>query len=212
MIKLVSDTINRSDIESLIEWLQQDPIPRLTKGELTWKLEEKWAKKINTKYSVFVNSGSSSILLTLAALKQLNRLKNDKIIVPSLSWATDVSSPMLLGLTPIMCDCNLEDLSCDLDHLEKLFKEHNPGALILVSPLGLVPKMKAVIELQKVDKVNIQVQLSPVQSKKATKLTEVLRSLHSTVNVGENLQRKMLVMGHILSFIAQGNLEFVVCL
>ena len=95
MIKLVSDTINRSDIDSLVEWLQQDPIPRLTKGELTWKLEEKWARKINTKYSVFVNSGSSSILLTLAALKQLNRLKNDKIIVPSLSWATDVSSPML---------------------------------------------------------------------------------------------------------------------
>ena len=61
-------------------------------------------------------------------------------------------------------------------------------------------------------KVNIQVQLSPVQSKKATKLTEVLRSLHSIVNIGENLLRKMLVMGHILSFIAQGNLEFVVCL
>ena len=153
MIKLVSDTINRSDIDSLVEWLQQDPIPRLTKGELTWKLEEKWARKINTKYSVFVNSGSSSIFLTLAALKQLNRLKNDKIIVPSLSWATDVSSPMLLGLTPVMCDCNLEDLSCDLDHLEKLFKEHNPGALILVSPLGLVPKMKAVIELCKKYKV-----------------------------------------------------------
>lgn len=147
MIKLVSDTINRSDIDSLIGWLQQDPIPRLTKGELTWELEEKWAEKINTKYSVFVNSGSSSILLTLAALKQLNRLKNNKIIVPSLSWATDVSSPMLLGLEPIMCDCNLEDLSCDLEHLEDLFKIHNPGALILVSPLGLVPKMKSILEL-----------------------------------------------------------------
>ncbi len=147
MIKLVSDTIDRADIDSLIEWLKQDPIPRLTKGELTQKLENKWASKLGTKYSVFVNSGSSSILLTLAALKQLNRLKNDKIVVPSLSWATDVSSPMLLGLTPIMCDCNLNDLSCDLDHLEQLFKEHNPGALILVSPLGLVPKMKSVLKL-----------------------------------------------------------------
>jgi hypothetical protein len=36
MIKLVSDTIDRTDINSLIEWLQQKPIPRLTKGELTW--------------------------------------------------------------------------------------------------------------------------------------------------------------------------------
>jgi len=149
MIKLVSDTINRSDIDSLITWLKQDPIPRLTKGELTWELEKKWANKIGTKYSVFVNSGSSSILLTLAALKELGKLGNGKIIVPSLSWATDVSSPMLLGLEPIMCDCNLEDLSCDLNHLEKLFKHNNPGALILVSPLGLVPKMKAILELCK---------------------------------------------------------------
>lgn len=149
MIKLVGDTIDRSDINSLIEWLQQDPLPQLTKGKLTLELETKWANKLKTKYSVFVNSGSSAILLTLAALKELNRLKNNKVVVPSLSWATDVSSPMLLGLDPIMCDCNLEDLSCDLTHLEKLFKKHNPGALILVSPLGLVPEMDIILELCK---------------------------------------------------------------
>jgi len=152
MIKLVSDTINRGDINSLIDWLSQDEIPRLTKGELTWELEKKWAEKIGTKYSVFVNSGSSSILLTLAALQQLDKvsdkkLKNNKIVVPSLSWATDVSSPMLLGYDTIMCDCNLEDLSCDLNHLEKLFEEHNPAVLILVSPLGLIPEMGKVLEL-----------------------------------------------------------------
>jgi CDP-4-dehydro-6-deoxyglucose reductase, E1 len=152
MVKLVSDTINRDDINSLIEWLSQDKIPRLTKGELTWELEKKWANKIGTKYSVFVNSGSSSILLTLAALQQLDKigdrtLKNNKIIVPALSWATDVSSPMLLGYDTIMCDCNLEDLSCDLIHLEELFKQHDPSVLILVSPLGLIPKMKEVVEL-----------------------------------------------------------------
>jgi CDP-6-deoxy-D-xylo-4-hexulose-3-dehydrase len=153
MIKLVSDTIDRQDINALVEWLQQDPIPRLTKGELTKELEEKWAKKIGTKYSVFVNSGSSSILLTLATLKETNRLKNLKIVVPSLSWATDVSSPILLGYDTFMCDCNLEDLSCDLKKLEDLFIKENPSVFILVSPLGLVPKMREVIEL--CDKYNV---------------------------------------------------------
>ena len=146
-INLVSDTIDKKDISALIEWLSQDEIPILTKGELTWELEEKWAKKIGTKYSVFVNSGSSSILLTLAALKYSDKLRNNKIIVPALSWATDVSSPMLLGYDTIMCDCNLEDLSCDLGHLEKLFKEHNPATFILVSPLGLVPNMGKIVKL-----------------------------------------------------------------
>ena len=152
MIKLVSDTINKDDIKHLTNWLLQDEIPRLTKAELTLELEDKWAKKINTKYSVFVNSGSSSILLTLAALQQFHKvggkkLKNNKIIVPALSWATDVSSPMLLGYDTIMCDCNLEDLSCDLNQLEQLFKEHNPSVFILVSPLGLVPNMEQVVNL-----------------------------------------------------------------
>lgn len=147
MIKLVSDTINKDDINSLIQWLGQDEIPRLTKGELTWELESKWAKKIGTKYSVYLNSGSSAILLALAALQHTKKLKNNKVIVPGLSWATDVSSPMLLGMEPILCDCNLEDLSCDLDHLEKLFIDHSPSTFILVSPLGLVPDMKRVINL-----------------------------------------------------------------
>jgi CDP-6-deoxy-D-xylo-4-hexulose-3-dehydrase len=147
MIKLVSDTIDREDINSLITWLSQEPIPILTKNKLTIELEEKWANKIGTKYSVFVNSGSSSILLTLSALSQKKLLKNNKIVVPGLSWATDVSSPILLGLEPILCDCNLNDLSCDLNHLEKIFIENEPSALILVSPLGLVPDMDKIIEL-----------------------------------------------------------------
>ena len=54
---------------------------------------------------------------------------------------------MLLGLDPIMCDCNLEDLSCDLDELENIFKTQSPSTLILVSPLGLVPNMLKITQL-----------------------------------------------------------------
>jgi len=147
MIKLVSDTIDKSDIKSLTEWLNQDITPRLTKGDLTWELEKKWAKKIGTRFSVFVNSGSSAILLTLAAMKESGKLENNKVVVPALSWATDVSSPMLLGYDVHMCDCNLHDLSCDLVHLEELFEKERPASFILVSPLGLVPNMTQIVDL-----------------------------------------------------------------
>jgi len=152
MISLVSDTIDRADIDSLIYWLKQDPIPRLTKGDLTKELEQKWAKKIGTKYSVYVNSGSSAILLMLAALKffdSKNALKNNKIIVPNLSWATDVSSPQLLGYDISLVDCNLQDLSVDLEALEKLFIEEDPAVFILVSVLGFVPQMSEISRLCK---------------------------------------------------------------
>jgi CDP-6-deoxy-D-xylo-4-hexulose-3-dehydrase len=96
---------------------------------------------------VFVNSGSSAILLGLAALKFGGKLKNDTIICPDLSWATDVSSPLMLGLNPVLIDANREDLSVDLDRLEWIFKREKPAAFILVSVLGLVPDMDRIVEL-----------------------------------------------------------------
>lgn len=147
MINLVQDTIDKDDIKSLISWLDQENIPRLTKGELTVQLEKKWAEKIGTKYSVFVNSGSSAILLALAVLKEFRLIKNNKLVAPALSWATDVSSPLLLGFDTKLCDCNLTDLSCDLNHLEKIFIDFEPAVFISVAPLGLVPNMEKLIKL-----------------------------------------------------------------
>ena len=140
MIKLVNDTINNSDIDKLIEWL--GTYPRLTKGELTIQLEEKWSSWLGVNNTVFCNSGSSANLLMLWALVEAGRISRDsKIVVPSVAWATDLAPVVQLGMTPILCDSNLEDLSVDLNHLENIFKETKPEVLLLVSVLGLVPKM-----------------------------------------------------------------------
>ena len=147
MIKLVSDTIDKNDIKNLVNWLSQDEIPRLTKGDITIKFEEKWSNKIGVEHTTYVNSGSSAILLALAALKESGNLKNNKIIVPALSWLTDVSSPIQLGMEVILCDCNLDDLSIDINHLRQLIKEEDPSSLILVSVLGLVPNMSEIVSI-----------------------------------------------------------------
>ena len=149
-VKLVSDTIDQTDINALSDWLgayNPMPIPQLTKGPITPIFEKKFSDWLGAKHGVFVNSGSSAILLGLAALKFGGKLKNDKIIVPDLSWATDVSSPLMLGLDPILIDANDQDLSVDLERLEWIFKRENPSAFILVSVLGLVPDMDKIVEL-----------------------------------------------------------------
>ena len=144
-IDLVQDTIDNQDIDKLIEWLSK--YPRLTKGERTIEFEEKFSKWIGSKYSVFVNSGSSANLMMLYALKVLNMLKNNKICVPSLCWATDLAPVLQFDMKPILVDCNLENLSVDLNHLETIFETEKPSALILVSVLGLSPDMEAIVEL-----------------------------------------------------------------
>ena len=120
-ISLVKDTIDNKDIDNLIDWLKT--YPRLTKGPVTLELEEKYSNWLGRKYSVFCNSGSSANLLMLSALQQGKYLKNNKVVVPSVAWATDLAPVMQLGLEPILCDSNKRDLSADLTHLEKIFKE-----------------------------------------------------------------------------------------
>ena len=148
-IKLVTDTINDKDIDELIEWLKT--YPRLTKGNKTLELEKKFASWIGTEYSLFINSGSSANLLMVAALIEAGKLKRgDKVFIPALSWSTDLSPLIHLGLEPILVDCNFDDLSIDVEHLRLLLRLHKddlPKVLILVSVLGLVPNMDNIIEL-----------------------------------------------------------------
>tara|TARA_Y100001938_G_C8100572_1_gene441349 strand:- start:1972 stop:3123 length:1152 start_codon:yes stop_codon:yes gene_type:complete len=145
MITLVKDTIDNKDIDQLVDWLKT--YPRLTKGPVTLELEKKWSDWLGVKYSVFCNSGSSANLLMLSALGESIGYKDCKVVVPSVAWATDLAPVMQLGMKPILCDCNMDDLSVDLEHLEKIFKDENPSVLMLVSVLGLVPDMDKITEL-----------------------------------------------------------------
>ena len=144
--KLVEDTIDKDDINYLIEWLKT--YPRLTKGAVTVEFEKKWAEWQNAGFSTFVNSGSSANLLMLYSLIETNKLSiGDKVVVPAISWATDLAPVIQFGLEPILCDCNMEDLSVDIEHLREIITIHKPKALLMVSVLGLVPEMDKIVEL-----------------------------------------------------------------
>ena len=145
-IKLVNDTISKDDIDYLVEWLKK--YPRLTKGPITEEFEKKFAKKMDSKYAVFCNSGSSANLLMFQCMLENDLVsKASKVVVPALSWATDYSPVIQLGFKPILCDVNLKDLSIDIEHFEKICRTEKPSALILVSVLGLVPDMNKILEI-----------------------------------------------------------------
>jgi CDP-6-deoxy-D-xylo-4-hexulose-3-dehydrase len=75
------------------------------------------------------------------------KLKNNKIVVPSLSWVTTVSPIMQFGLTPIMCDTCQYTLGIDVEHFEQICKDQSPSAVIIVHALGFPNKMKEIIDI-----------------------------------------------------------------
>jgi len=140
---LAKDTVGKDDIERLCEWMQQSITPKFTMGEVTKRFEEKAAKWVGRKYSVFVNSGSSANLLAVFALKYSNKLKNNIAVVPDVGWVTSIAPFLLSGFETIMCKTSPVDFGIDLEDLERICKEHNPSVLLFVQPLGaLVDKKK----------------------------------------------------------------------
>lgn len=144
---LAEDTIDTKDIAALIQWLKKNP--RLTKGALTIQFEKEWSHWLGKKYSLFCNSGSSANLLMYAALLTAGKLKNKKVVVPSVGWVTTIAPAIQLGFEPMMCEADPETFGLDLNHLEKLLKEHRPSTVVLVQVLGVPHKMKEMMALKK---------------------------------------------------------------
>ena len=144
-INLAQDTISRSELSRLSEWLLANNL--LTKGPLTKQFEEVFAQYMGSDYAVFVNSGSSANLLIAYALKESGQLANSVAIAPAVSWVTTVAPLMQLGFDTHLCDCDKEDLGVDVGHLEELCRTLKPSVLFLVHVLGHANKMDQVRDI-----------------------------------------------------------------
>lgn len=107
---LMKDNISRGDLDSLIDFLKQDD-PIITQSSNVRAFEREWSEWLGVKHSVFVNSGSSANLLSLSALKI--RDGGGKIIVPTLTWVSDIASVIQCGFEPVFVDINPRTLGMD---------------------------------------------------------------------------------------------------
>ena len=109
-LPLMDNNITRDDLDVLISFLQQDD-PKLTQSSNVLAFEKEWSDWLGVKYSVYVNSGASANLITIAALKQLSG--KGEIIVPPLTWVSDIASVIQNGFEPVFVDINPKTLCMD---------------------------------------------------------------------------------------------------
>lgn len=140
---LMRNNIRPEDLQAVIELLQQKD-PQLTSGARVKEFEERWSEWLGVKYSVFVNSGSSANLMTMAWLK--SRFPNGgRVILPPFTWSSDVSSAIWMGFEIEFVDISLDTLAIDEDRLEKALDLYDDVRAVFLTHAqginGLTPKI-----------------------------------------------------------------------
>ena len=103
----------------------------LTQNRNVEEFEKKWSKWVGVKYSTFVNSGSSANFITISILKNLNKnKKKNEIIVPSLTWVSDINSVIMSGFKPVFVDIDPKNLSMNEDQVLKKINKNTLAVFI----------------------------------------------------------------------------------
>jgi CDP-6-deoxy-D-xylo-4-hexulose-3-dehydrase len=106
----MKNNISRADLAAVIDFLRRDD-PVLTQSSQVQEFEREWSEWLGAKHSVFVNSGSSANLLTITALREHCGL--GEIIVPTLTWVSDIASVIQCGFKPVFVDIDRRTLGMD---------------------------------------------------------------------------------------------------
>ena len=77
-------------------------------GPRTVRFEEEISKCFGKNYGLFVNSGSSAILLGLCALDVKDSEKSEyEVITPACTFSTTLAPIIQCGLKPVFCDVEI---------------------------------------------------------------------------------------------------------
>lgn len=134
----MKDCITEEDKLSMIDFIKNTS--RFTNGPKVREFENNWSQWLGCKYSLFVSSGSTANLLLVSAIKEKYKLQDgDKVLVPAMTWVTNISPVTQLGLTPIFCDVDTSNFGFDLKHLAQLKEKHPDIKVAFVTHLFGIP-------------------------------------------------------------------------
>ena len=85
------------------------------------EFENKICKITGAKYAVSVVNGTEAIKISLVVM---GVMKNDEVLVPSLTFVGSVSPIVQIGAIPHFLDSNIYDFGIDYQKLEKYLKKN----------------------------------------------------------------------------------------
>ncbi len=125
------DNITIEDRKIAAKYIRNSNI--FTQSKKVKEFEQKWSKWLGVKYSIFVNSGSSANYLTFLAIKII--YGTGEVIVPPLTWNSDINAVIQNNFKAKFVDINLNTLSMDPNKILKNLNK-NTKAVFLTHAQG----------------------------------------------------------------------------
>jgi len=111
-------------------------------GNKSIEFEKKVSKIFGKKHGIFVNSGSSACLISLACL---NLPKNSEVITAACGFSTTVAPIIQLNLKPVFVDVDLNTYQANNNEVLKVITEKT-SAIMLPNLIGNKPNWKFIRE------------------------------------------------------------------
>ena len=142
--------------KDLIEGIKVIFSKDVTMSKVTKEFEKTFSKKINTPYSLMVNSGSSANLLAFQCLinpyRKKKLKKDDEVLIPAICWPTSFWPIIQSGLKPVFVDVDRENFNIDLKDLKKKISRKTK-ALMLIHVLGVSTNMDKLMKILKKNRI-----------------------------------------------------------
>ena len=137
-----SPLIEQAEIDEVVDTLRSGWIGT---GPKTHKFEEAFKKHTGANYALALNSCTAALHL---ALKVIGIGPGDEVIVPSLTFASTVSTVVHCGATPVFADSKRETQNIDPEDIERKITKRTK-AIIVVHLAGRPCEMDRIMQIAK---------------------------------------------------------------
>jgi CDP-6-deoxy-D-xylo-4-hexulose-3-dehydrase len=131
-----------NEIQAVVDTLKEKRLGLSKKGK---EFERRFAEYITAKSCVLTNSGSSSSLLALDAMKHFKGLKGGEIITPACGFPTTINPIFQLGFTPVFTDVD-KTYNISPEYIREAITDKTTG-IIFAHTLGNPAKIEEIMDI-----------------------------------------------------------------
>ena len=143
MIPINSPQIGEEEIEAVVKVLKSGVLTHgLGEGPMVKKFEEDFARFVEAKYALAVNSGTAALHMAVVGAEITS---GDEVILPSFTFVATAEAVVMAGAKPVFVDIDPETYNISAEKVEKAITKKTK-AIIAVDLYGSPADLKPIKE------------------------------------------------------------------